>query len=60
MARWKEIGLASSDGIHFMRSGARKAGNAVAEWLVEKAQSDEKQSYEVQSTTDEIAKEVEE
>ena len=60
MARWKEIGLASSDGIHFMRSGARKAGNAVAEWLVDKAQSDEKQSYEVQSTTDEIAKEVEE
>lgn len=60
MARWKEIGLASSDGIHFMRSGARKAGNAVAEWLVEKVQSDEIQNYEVQSTTDEIAKEVEE
>ena len=40
--------------------GCGKAGNAVAEWLVEKAQSDEKQSYEVQSTTDEIAKEVEE
>ena len=60
MARWKEIGLASSDGIHFMRSGARKAGNAVAEWLIDKAQSDEKQSYEVQNTTDEIAKEVEE
>ena len=60
MARWKEIGLASSDGIHFMRSGARKAGNAVAEWLVDKAQSDDIQNYEVQSTTDEIAKEVEE
>lgn len=35
MARWKEIGLAGSDGIHFMRSGARKAGNAVAEWMLE-------------------------
>lgn len=35
MARWKEIGLASKDGIHFMRSGARKAGNAVAEWILE-------------------------
>ena len=35
MARWKEIGLAGSDGIHFMRSGARKAGNAVAEWILE-------------------------
>ena len=35
MARWQEIGLAGSDGVHFMRSGARKAGNAVAEWLME-------------------------
>lgn len=35
MARWKEIGLAGNDGIHFMRSGARKAGNAVAEWMLE-------------------------
>lgn len=35
MAHWQEIGLAGSDGVHFMRSGARKAGNAVAEWLME-------------------------
>ena len=35
MARWKENGLAGSDGIHFMRSGARKAGNAVAQWILE-------------------------
>jgi lysophospholipase L1-like esterase len=35
MARWQEIGLAGSDGVHFMRSGARKAGNAVAEWILE-------------------------
>jgi len=34
MARWQEIGLAGSDGVHFMRSGARKAGNAVAEWIL--------------------------
>ena len=35
MARWKENGLAGSDGIHFMRSGARKAGNAVVQWILE-------------------------
>lgn len=34
MARWQEIGLAGSDGVHFTRSGARKAGNAVAEWIL--------------------------
>ena len=35
MKRWQEVGLAGSDGVHFMRSGARKAGNAVAEWLLD-------------------------
>lgn len=35
MKRWQEIGLAGEDGIHFTRSGARKAGKAVAEWLLE-------------------------
>ena len=35
MAHWQEIGLAGSDGVHFTRSGARKAGNAVANWLLE-------------------------
>jgi lysophospholipase L1-like esterase len=39
MARWKENGLAGSDGIHFMRSGARKAGNAVAQWILEGIQN---------------------
>lgn len=34
MRHWQEIGLAGSDGVHFMRSGARKAGNAVADWLL--------------------------
>lgn len=34
MARWQEIGLAGSDGVHFTRSGARKAGHAVAEWIL--------------------------
>ena len=33
MLRWQEIGLAGSDGVHFTRSGARKAGRAVAQWL---------------------------
>jgi lysophospholipase L1-like esterase len=35
MLHWQEIGLAGSDGVHFTRAGARKAGNAVAEWLIE-------------------------
>ena len=35
MMRWQEIGLAGSDGVHFMRAGARKAGNAVADWIIE-------------------------
>ena len=35
MARWKEIGLAGKDGIHFTRSGAQKAGKAVANWILE-------------------------
>ena len=35
MMHWQEIGLAGSDGVHFTRSGARKAGNAVANWIVE-------------------------
>lgn len=35
MARWQEIGLAGSDGVHFHRSGARKAGNAVVDWILE-------------------------
>jgi len=34
MKHWQEIGLAGDDGIHFTRSGARKAGNAVANWLI--------------------------
>ena len=35
MKHWQDVGLAGSDGIHFMRSGARKAGNAVANWLMD-------------------------
>ncbi len=52
MLRWKENGLAGEDGVHFFRSGARKAGDAVANWLMEgmsKVQSDK-----VQSTKDEV------
>ena len=56
MARWKEIGLAGSDGIHFMRSGARKAGNAVAEWLVENIPSNEAQSTKDEVIKDEVIK----
>ena len=39
MMRWQEIGLAGSDGIHFTRAGARKAGNAVADWILEGIES---------------------
>lgn len=35
MARWQENGLAGKDGIHFLRSGARKAGNAILNWMME-------------------------
>jgi len=35
MMRWQEVGLAGSDGVHFHRSGARKAGNAVVNWILE-------------------------
>lgn len=35
MMKWQEVGLASSDGVHFTRAGARKAGKAVAEWMME-------------------------
>ena len=38
MMRWQEVGLAGSDGVHFTRAGARKAGNAVADWLLEKSE----------------------
>ena len=34
MMRWQEAGLAGSDGVHFTRSGARKAGKAIAEWIL--------------------------
>jgi len=34
MKHWQEIGLAGADGVHFHRVGARKAGNAVAEWIM--------------------------
>ena len=35
MLKWQEVGLAGSDGVHFTRSGAKKAGNAVAQWLMD-------------------------
>ena len=34
MVRWQEVGLAGSDGVHFYRSGANKAGKAIAEWIL--------------------------
>lgn len=34
MLRWQEIGLAGSDGVHFNRAGARKAGKAIGEWII--------------------------
>jgi len=34
MQRWREAGLAGSDYIHFTRRGADKAGEQLAEWLM--------------------------
>lgn len=34
MMKWQEVGLAGADGVHFTRSGARKAGNAIGEWIL--------------------------
>ena len=41
MLRWQEVGLAGSDGVHFNRAGARKAGNAVANWILEDLKTEE-------------------
>ena len=35
MVRWQEVGLAGADGVHFNRAGAKKAGSAVANWILE-------------------------
>lgn len=34
MLRWKENGWAGNDGIHFTRKGAKKAGQAISEWIL--------------------------
>ena len=52
MARWQEIGLAGSDGVHFMRSGARKAGNAVADWILSGRTAKGEQTDEVNSESE--------
>ena len=36
MIEWAENGLAASDGVHFTRSGANKAGNMLWKWLKQK------------------------
>jgi len=36
MMEWHEKGLAASDGVHFMQSGANKAGNMLWKWLEKK------------------------
>jgi len=46
MKRWQENGLAGSDGVHFMRSGARKAGEAVIKWMLEPLDETEKGQLE--------------
>ena len=35
MTRWVAQGLAGSDGVHFTRKGADKAGNMLTEWLLQ-------------------------
>jgi lysophospholipase L1-like esterase len=34
MIRWQEAGLAGTDGVHFTRAGAKKAGKAIANWIL--------------------------
>ncbi len=36
MLAWQEKGLASSDGVHFYRSGANRAGEMLWAWLKRK------------------------
>jgi lysophospholipase L1-like esterase len=34
MVRWVEVGLAGSDYVHFTRSGAKKVGRMLYDWLM--------------------------
>lgn len=54
MIRWRENGLAGSDGVHFYRSGARKAGNAVLEWILEGINTTESSNDAAELHNDEI------
>lgn len=47
MAKWQEIGLAGSDGVHFTRAGARKAGKAVVQWILEGMNNENKETDEI-------------
>ena len=38
MVQWQKRGWAGSDGVHFTRRGAEKAGEKLAEWLIDNAQ----------------------
>ncbi len=38
MLQWQKRGWAGSDGVHFTRRGAEKAGEKLAEWLIDNAQ----------------------
>ena len=39
MLSWQEKGLASSDGVHFYRSGANRAGELLWQWMKSKVES---------------------
>lgn len=35
MQHWQDVGLAGTDGVHFTRAGARKAGKALVQWMID-------------------------
>lgn len=46
MIQWNENGLAASDGVHFMQSGARKAGEMLWKWLAKEIKNSQKANIE--------------
>ena len=52
MQRWQEIGLAGADGVHFFRGGARKAGNAVIDWILDGMNQESTDKTENEEMTD--------
>lgn len=48
MVHWQEIGLAGSDGVHFTRSGAKRAGELLWKWLEPQLAETDEETHETQ------------